>query len=221
MLHAATFAFLAGLRANNNKAWLDANRAAYEAAKADFLVLVTDVLTQLEAADPAIADSQLQPKKCVFRLNRDIRFSTDKTPYKTNFGAWFNAGGKGAPSAGYYLNLEPGGSFVAGGLYMPDAKVLATLRQEIDYNLPAFDALLTAPEFQRHFAGLSPEPSLKRPPKGYAADNPALAYLKLKSFTASRPLPDAALQQPAASQQVVAGFKALQPLVYFLNQALD
>ncbi|TGE28168.1 DUF2461 domain-containing protein [Hymenobacter metallicola] len=221
MLHAATFTFLADLRANNNKAWLDANRLAYEAAKDDFLALVTEVLGQLEAADPAIAESHLQPKKCVFRLNRDIRFSTNKTPYKTNFGAWFNAGGKGAPTAGYYLNLEPGGSFVAGGMYMPEAKTLATLRQEIDYNLPAFEALLTAPEFQRHFAGLSQETSLKRPPKGYEANNPALTYLKLKSFTASHPLADAALQRPGVSGQIAAAFGALQPLVYFLNQALD
>jgi uncharacterized protein (TIGR02453 family) len=221
MLHAATFSFLADLRANNNKAWLEANRPAYEAAKADFLVLVTEVLRQLEAADPAIAESHLEPKKCVFRLNRDIRFSTDKTPYKTNFGAWFNPGGRGAPSAGYYLNLEPGGSFAAGGLYMPEAKVLATLRQEIDYNLPAFEALLSAPEFGRHFPGLSREHTLQRPPKGYDAANPALAYLKLKSFTASQPLPDTALQRPDASRQITAAFTALQPLVHFLNQGVD
>ncbi|UOQ52260.1 DUF2461 domain-containing protein [Hymenobacter cellulosivorans] len=221
MLHAATFTFLADLRANNNKAWLDANRPAYEAAKADFLALVTEVLSQLEAQDPAIAESHLQPKKCVFRLNRDIRFSNDKTPYKTNFGAWFNAGGKAAASAGYYLNLEPGGSFVAGGMYMPEAKVLATLRQEIDYNLPAFEALLHAPEFRRYFSGLSQEHTLQRPPKGYDAANPALAYLKLKSFTASHPLPDAALQRPGVSQQITAAFGALQPLIYFLNQGLD
>ncbi|PJJ60960.1 DUF2461 domain-containing protein [Hymenobacter chitinivorans] len=221
MLHAATFTFLTDLRANNNKAWLDANRPAYEAAKADFLELVTQVLGQLEASDPAIAESHLQPKKCVFRLNRDIRFSTDKTPYKTNFGAWFNAGGKALASAGYYLNLEPGGSFVAGGMYMPEAKTLATLRQEIDYNLPAFEALLTAPEFRRHFAGLSQEHRLQRPPKGYDAANPALNYLRLKSFTASHALPDAALQKPGASQQITAAFAALQPLVGFLNQGLD
>ncbi|MCB2408799.1 DUF2461 domain-containing protein [Hymenobacter lucidus] len=221
MLHPATLTFLTDLRANNNKAWLDANRPAYEAAKADFLALVTQVLSQLEAADPAIADSQLQPKKCVFRLNRDIRFSANKAPYKHNFGAWFNAGGKAAASAGYYLNLEPGGSFVAGGLYMPEAKTLATLRQEIDYNLPAFEALLTTPDFRQHFPGLSREHSLQRPPKGYDAANPALSYLKLKSFTASHPLPDESLLRPEISQQIVAGFGALQPLVHFLNQALD
>ncbi|UOQ71429.1 DUF2461 domain-containing protein [Hymenobacter cellulosilyticus] len=221
MLNAATFSFLTDLRANNNKAWLDTNRPAYEEAKADFLVLVTEVLRQVEAADPAIAGSHLQAKKCLFRLNRDIRFSSDKTPYKTNFGAWFNAGGKGAPTAGYYLNLEPGGSFVAGGMYMPEAKVLATLRQEIDYNLPAFEALLAAPEFQRHFPGLNQEHRLQRPPKGYEAANPALPYLKLKSFTASHPLSDAALLRPGVSQQITAGFAALQPLVEFLNRGLD
>ncbi|KAA9338452.1 DUF2461 domain-containing protein [Hymenobacter busanensis] len=221
MLQPATLAFLADLQANNAKPWFDAHRKPYEAARADFVALVTDVLADLQAADPAIAASNLQAKKAVFRINRDVRFSADKSPYKTNFGAWLNAGGRQAPTAGYYLNIQPGGSFVAGGLYMPDAKLLAAIRQEIDYDLPVLEQLLAAPDFRRYFNGLSPETSLQRPPKGYDAANPALPYLKLRSFTAVRPLPDAEVLAPTLRAQVADAFRSLHPLVAFLNRAVE
>lgn len=220
MLQPATLQFLADLKANNNKPWFDANRPAYEAARQDFIRFVAQLIDGLNAQDPTIAESGLQPKQCVFRINRDIRFGPNKTPYKTNFGAWFNKGGKALASAGYYFNLEPGGSFVAGGLYMPDATVLATIRQEIDYNLAEFETLLCRADFTRYYNGLSREESLQRPPKGYAADNPAIEYLKLKSFTASYPLPDNALIKAGLLKQVLNGFAGLQPLVTFLNRAV-
>ena len=156
----------------------------------------------------------------MFRINRDTRFGPNKTPYKTNFGAWFNKGGKALASAGYYFNLQPGGSFAAGGLYMPDATVLATIRQEIDYNLEEFEGLLIQPTFTKHFKGLSRDEVLQRPPKGYAADNPAIDYLKLKSFTASHPLPASALTKPGLTKQVLDAFAGLQPLVAYLNRAV-
>lgn len=220
MLKPQTLSFIADLKNNNNKPWFDAARPAYDAARADFLHLVTVVLAGLERQDPAIAESNLQPKSCVFRINRDVRFSKDKSPYKTNFGAWFNAGGKQSPSAGYYLNIEPGGSFVAGGMYMPDAKVLATIRQEIDYNLADFEALLANPAFKAYYDGLDQEGALQRPPKGYDADNPAIGYLKLKSFTAAHTLPDSALTKPDLLHKVLGAFEGLQPLVHFFNRSL-
>jgi len=221
MLHPATLTFLTQLKANNDRAWFEAHRPAYQAAKDDFLALATRVLADLAAADPTLARSDLQAKKCVFRINRDVRFSANKAPYKNHFGAWFNAGGKAAPTAGYYLHLEPGASFVAGGMYMPEPAVLARVRQEIDYDLPAFEALLHQPEFVRHFAGLDQDNRLQRPPKGYDAANPALPHLKLKSFTASHPLPDAVLTAPGLPARVGAAFTALRPLVDFLNRAVE
>lgn len=220
MLQPTTLRFLKDLKANNSKPWFDANRRTYEAAKADFIQLIAQLIGGLNEMDPAIAESELEARKCVFRINRDVRFSNDKSPYKTNFGAWFNKGSKALNSAGYYLNVEPGNSFVAGGLYMPDAALLATIRQEIDYNLPAFKTLLNSPAFRRHFNGLSRDEMLSRPPKGYAADNPTIEYLKLKSFTASHPLPDEALTQPGLSKHVLGAFDALRPLVTYLNAAL-
>lgn len=221
MLNPATLRFLTDLKAHNSKPWFDANRPFYAAARTDFLNFVTRVIAELGRLDPAIAEANLQAKACTFRINRDVRFSADKSPYKTHFGAWFNAGGKHTNTAGYYLHVEPGGAFVAGGLYMPEPKVLAALRQEIDYNLPAFEALLSHPDFRSHFTGLSREDALQRPPKGYDASNPAIEYLKLKSFTASHPLPDSVLTKPALLDEVMGAFRGLQPLVQFLNGALD
>lgn len=221
MLSPATLRFLTDLKANNNKPWFDANRPFYEAARADFLAFLTPVIDELGRLDPAIAGANLQPRACIFRINRDVRFSTDKSPYKIHFGAWFHAGGKHTNSAGYYLHVQPGGAFVAGGLYMPEPKVLAALRQEIDYNLPAFEALLNHPGFTAHFTGLSREDALQRPPKGYEASNPAVEYLKLKSFTASHPLPDALLTGPALLGEVMGAFRGLQPLVGFMNGSLE
>ena len=220
MLQPTTLAFLTELKANNNKLWFDANRPVYEAAKNDLINLVAQLIEGLNTIDPAIAETPLQAKSCIFRINRDVRFGPNKSPYKSNFGAWFNAGGKKLATAGYYLNVEPGDSFVAGGLYMPDATVLATIRQEIDYNFGDFEQLLTQPAFTKHFDGLSREESLQRPPKGYDAANPAVEYLKLKSFTASRKLPDTALTKPGLTKQVLDTFGSLQPLVAYLNRAV-
>lgn len=220
MLQAETLHFLTQLRDNNNKGWFDNHRKDYERAKADVLALLTNVLRGLEAADPALAAAGLDVKSCLFRQNRDLRLSADKSPYKTNFAAWFNVGGKKSPSAGYYLNLEPGNSFVAGGVYTPESAVLATIRQEIDYNLPGFEAMLSEPTFKTYFGGLSREDALSSPPKGYKADNPAIEYLKLKSFTATSALADTMVTSPELTDTVVEAYRGLQPLVTFLNRAL-
>jgi uncharacterized protein (TIGR02453 family) len=220
MLKATTLSFLTDLKANNNKPWFDANRPAYEAAKGDFIKFVTTLIDGLNTIDPAVSETPLQAKSCIFRINRDVRFSANKSPYKTNFGAWFNKGGKKLESAGYYFNLEPGRSFIAGGLYMPDATILATIRQEIDYNLDEFEGLLAQPAFTKHFTGLNRGEALQRPPKGYAADNPAIEYLKLKSFTSGHNLTDDALTKSTLSKQTLDVFAGLQPFVQFLNRAV-
>ncbi|MBC3785162.1 DUF2461 domain-containing protein [Spirosoma utsteinense] len=220
MLQPSTLTFLSDLKANNNKPWFDANRLVYEAARNNFIDLVARLLEGINTIDPAISETALQAKSCIFRINRDVRFSTDKSPYKSYFGAWFNAGGKQSPTAGYYLDLRPGGSFVAGGLYMPDAAILATIRQEIDYNLANFEQILTQPAFVKQLGELNRDEVLQRPPKGYDASNPAIEYLKLKSFTASRQLPDSALTKPDLVKQILTTFSSLQPLITYLNTAV-
>ena len=159
----------------------------------------------------------------MFRINRDVRFSKDKSPYKTNMGAFLCAGGKKSNLAGYYFHLEPGGCFAGGGMYMPMPPDLAKVRQEIDYNLADFQKIISSKKFKSVYTDLdrSAEYSLSRVPKGYEPTNPAADYLKLKSFVATYKIPDASLTAKTLVKEVVAGFEALQPLIQFLNEAVE
>jgi uncharacterized protein (TIGR02453 family) len=222
MLQASTFSFLKSLKKNNNKPWFDANRSRYEEAKNDFTALAEKLLKSLAAFDPTVA--HLQAKDCLFRINRDVRFSNNKDPYKTNMAFYASKKGRKAMDcAGYYLHVEPGKSFVAGGLWMPMPPELKKVRQEIDYNYADFQKLLKAKSFQKHFTDLekSEEMVLSRPPKGYEATNPAIEYLKLKSFIASSQVGDDALTTAGAIQSISSVFSAMHPFLLFLNRALE
>lgn len=221
MLAASTIKFLRDLKKNNNKLWFDANRKAYEAAKADFAFFIQAVIDAHSKNDSSIKD--LKAKDCIFRINRDVRFSKDKSPYKTNMGASINKGGKKAwNSAGYYFHLEPGSCFAGGGIYMPEAETLKKIRQEIDYNLPDFKKILTSKKFKPVYGDLdrSAEYTLSRVPKGYEPDNPAAEYLKLKSFIGMMKVNDADLTSKDLVKKITAGFEALQPVINFINQSL-
>lgn len=218
MLNKTTLTFLKEIKINNHKQWLDVNRLKYENAKGDFTQLVTGIITGISSFDPAIGT--LTAKDCTFRLNRDIRFSKDKSPYKTNFGAGFNAGGKKASNAGYYLHIEPGHSFIGGGFWMPAAADIAKIRQEIDYNFDEWNKIINNKKFKDNFiTGLTMEGSLKRSPKGYEEDNPAIKYLRLKSFTISKAVTDAEIILPSFKKNITDTFKSMQPFLNFLNRA--
>jgi uncharacterized protein (TIGR02453 family) len=217
MIQKETIQFLKDLSKNNNKNWFETNRKKYEVAKENDVQVVQQLINGIASFDAAIGD--LEAKKCLFRINRDVRFSANKDPYKTNMGAWFNEGGKKLMNAGYYFHLEPGKSFLAGGMYMPDAALLAKVRQEIDYNLNDFKKIVEAKKFVAAFGGLSKAEGmlLVRPPKGYDISNPAIAYLKHKSFVATTPLTDAQIMDKGFVKNAVTHFKLLHPLVQFLN----
>ena len=152
----STLSFLKSLKKNNNKPWFDENREKYESARANFQEFITGLLQNMAAFDPDMKD--LEAKKCMFRINRDIRFSKDKTPYKINISAHFNKGGKKSVHAGYYFHLQPGGnSFVGGGLWMPEAAELKKLRQEIDYCFPEFKKIINSPAFKKQYGELEKE----------------------------------------------------------------
>lgn len=220
MIQTETLRFLKGLKRHNHKTWFDENRPRYLAAKEDFEQLVTQVLEHFGPIEPEIAS--LSVKDCVFRIYKDVRFSKDKTPYKTHLAAGFNRGGKKVHFPGYYLHVEPDGhSFIGGGMWMPAAPELKKIRQEIDYNLKEFEALLKSKPFLKLYGGLSEEDMLSRPPQGYTADNPALEYLKRKSFIAGCTLPDEVLVSKKALKEIMHRFNTLKPLIDFLNRALD
>lgn len=172
--------------------------------------------------DPDMKD--LETKNCLFRINRDIRFSKDKTPYKINISASFNKGGKKSINAGYYFHLQPGGnSFAGGGLWIPAAPELKKLRQEIDYCLPEFKKIINNPVFKKHYGELEREKNqmLVNVPKGYDKENPAADFLKLKSFIATKNIPDSALLLPNLSKEITQAFKTLMPLIKFINRAFE
>ncbi|MGQ0740499.1 MAG: DUF2461 domain-containing protein [Bacteroidota bacterium] len=222
MLQPATIKFLKDLKKNNNKPWFDKNRKVYEAAKADFASFIQAVIDRHGKKDSSIKN--LTAKDCMFRINRDIRFAKDKSPYKTNFGASINKGGKKAwDTAGYYFHLEPGGCFTGGGIYMPPPEALKKIRQEIDYNLAAFKKLVASGKFKSVYGGFdkSKEFLLSRVPKGYEPDNPAAEYLKLKSYIAMIKIADADLASNNMVKKTVAAFGALQPIIEFINNAVE
>ncbi|MDX1955551.1 MAG: DUF2461 domain-containing protein [Chitinophagaceae bacterium] len=220
MLQPSTLKFLKDLKKNNNKPWFDAHRPAYEAARKDFEIFVQSLIDGIVKKDGDL--SGLTAKACMFRINRDVRFSKDKSPYKSNFGAFFNKGGKKAMTAGYYFHLEPGKIFIGGGLYMPMPPDLAKVRQEIDYNLKDFKKIVQGAKFKKVYKDLdrSAEYSLTRVPKGYEADNPAAEYLKLKSYVATLQMSDADITSATAKKKVIDAYEALMPLVKFLNGAV-
>lgn len=220
MLQPSTLQFLSNLKENNDKSWMDEHRPAFVAAKENFAGLVDQVIHQFGKKEEDIA--LLTAKDCVFRQNRDVRFSKDKSPYKINMGAYLNKGGKKSPLAGYYFHCEPGDkSFVGGGLWMPEADVLKKVRQEIDYCWDEFKKIISAKSFTKQYSDLDiKDHTLSREPKGYEKDNPAIKYLKLKSFVALRPLTDAALTSKDLVKNISSAFVALQPLIHFINRSL-
>lgn len=220
MLQPNTLKFLKSLKKNNNKEWMDNHRADYEYARADFISFVNEMISGLSAVDDSL--KSLDAKKCIFRINRDIRFSKDKRPYKNNFAAYFNKNGKKGPGAGYYVHIEPGDSFIAAGVWMPESDELNKIRQEIDYNLEEWESLLNSKSFKKHFnAQLDRSDCLSRPPKGYEEDNPAIQYLKLKSFIVRKNIPDGDLSGKKFKTDLISAFSTVKPLVDFINRAQE
>ena len=220
MLQPSTIKFLKELKKNNNKPWFDTNRKKYEDAKADYAAFVEQLIQNISKFDEAIPE--MKAKDCVFRINRDVRFSKDKSPYKSNMGASFSKGGKKINTAGYYFHCEPGQCFAGGGFYMPEAPQLAKIRQEIDYNFDEWKKIITNKSFVKKFPeGVNGIGILVRPPKGYDENNPAINFLKMKGFIVSRPVADDELTNKNLVKEVVKTFEAMKPLIDFLNRAVE
>lgn len=219
MINPSTFSFLKKLKTNNNKSWFDTNRTTYIAAKMDVVSIVKQLIHEISVFDKSIG--MLEPEKCMFRINRDIRFSKDKSPYKTNFGASLTPGGKKSMLPGYYLHIEPGNSFLAGGSYMPPAPQLHAIRQEIDYNADEFKKIISDKEFKKYFGILDESDKLKTAPKGFEKDNPAIELLKLKSYIVVHELKDEQLLNKNFIKHSAKVFKAMYLLNMFLRRAMD
>jgi uncharacterized protein (TIGR02453 family) len=221
MLQPSTLKFLKDLKKNNNKPWFDSHRKEYEAAKNDFASFIQKLIDSFGKKDKTI--SHLKAKECMFRINRDVRFSKDKSPYKDNMGGYISRGGKKSPFAGYYFHCQPGRCFMGGGLWMPMPPELHKVRQEIDYNFADFKKITGAKKFKSIYGDLSrnAEYVLMRLPKGYEPDNPAADYLKMKSFVALATLKDTELTSKELVKKATAAFEALRPLVEFINESIS
>ncbi len=211
--------FLKKLKSNNNKEWFDKNRESYTILREELILIIDAITKKLGKTDKTV--ESIDPRKSIFRINRDIRFSNNKSPYKTNMGAYINAGGKQAPTAGYYLHIEPGNCFLAGGMWHPEPDTLKKVRQEIDYNGKKLTKILDAKNFKTLFGTLSDEDKLVRVPKDYNIENPMAEFLKLKSFVVIHSFDDKLLSDKKFIDYCANVFKELYPLNSFLNTALD
>lgn len=210
--------FLSELRENNNKEWFDKNRDRYEASRKKVLFITEIILHEINKFDPEIGFQN--PKDCVFRIFRDVRFSNDKTPYKTNMGSFIVKGGRKSNYPGYYLHIEPGASFVGGGAYCPPADYLKAYRTEIFDHPEEFKGLINENSFHEIYPELYPD-KLKTAPKGFPKEFQDMDLLKYKSYAFGSPLTDSVVTSDAYLEKVVEAMKKLHPVNQFLNAALD
>ena len=213
--------FLAELSESNNRAWFVMNKPRYDILRAEFLEFVTELIADISRFDPLMASCN--PKKALFRINRDMRFSHDKSPYKTTFSAAMTASGLKKPSQGggpaYYFQINAAGNLlVAGGEYLPPADRLRRLRQHVVDDAAGFGKLLKNKNFVAEFGGLQQEDKLVRVPKGFSVDAPHQEYLKLKSFIAWKERPLKNTVSADLRKQLAADFKAVLPLMLWLRQ---
>lgn len=213
-----TLSFLADLTQNNNREWFNENKKRYEEARKNYIVFLDEILEEMAAFEPVALDQK--GKDLLFRIYRDVRFSNDKRPYKDHFGAYVAEGGRKSIYPGYYLHLAANNnSFVAGGLWMPPADYLKAVRQEIDYSLDEFKSIVEDADFKKRFGSISGE-QLKTTPKGYDKENPAIEYLRFKSWNAVMPIDDKTVLSAGFMDVVLDAMKALKPLNDFLMEPL-
>src|SRR5690606_31944430 len=182
MISKESLKFLSDIKKNNNREWFHANKPRYEKYKKEYQSVVGEILQEMQKYDPSL--KHLEIKDCQFRINRDIRFSADKSPYKTNMAIWMSAGQKNTNLAGYYIHIEPGASFVAGGVYWPESADLKKIRNEIAFFHDDLVKIVSDKKFKTEFGELDRDEnnSLKTAPKGFEKDHPAIEFLKLKYF---------------------------------------
>lgn len=211
------FEFLNELNKNNNRDWFNENKKMYEAARTEVEQFVDHLIPEIRKIDPVIGN--LTAKQTMFRIYRDIRFSKDKTPYKTYFGAFVAPGGRKSEKAGYYMHLSADECFLGGGSHLPKGENIKKIRSEIYYNAPEFNHIIINTKFKDAFGELKGE-RLSRPPAGFPKDFEDIELLKLKEFTVFQVVNEAQALNPDFGNYTLEVFKTMKPLVNFLNRAL-
>ena len=210
--------FLNELSENNNREWFQKNKKWYDESREKVLFLTEVVINEIRKFDPDVP--LLEPKDCLFRIFRDVRFSNDKSPYKTNFGSFIAKGGRKSSYAGYYFHIEPSGSFVGGGIYMPAAEPLKAIRDYIAENGEEFLLLTNNKNFKKVYPEMMDD-KLNTAPKGYSPDHEFINLLRYKSFAFSSQFDKSQILADNYIEKLVHSFKTLQPVNRFLNDALE
>ena len=210
--------FLQKLTKNNNKEWFHANRASYDEARAEFIAFVEILVSEIGMFDPDLGP--IDPRKTLFRINRDIRFSRDKSPYKTNFGSFIIKGGKKTGNAGYYFHLDPEGTFIGGGVYHPEAEILKKVRHEIYGNPEEFREIIMEKNFRKKFGEMYDD-QLKTAPKGYPKDFEHIDLLKYKSYIVSKQFDEKLVTGDGLLKETLDSYRIMYPMIRFINYALE
>jgi len=212
--------FLTDLIANNNTEWMHTNKKRYENYKKEYHNYIASILNEMKPLDESL--ELLEVKNCTFRINRDIRFSKDKSPYKTNMGVWLTQNKFRKNSPGYYIHFEKGNSFIAGGVWCPESEELKKIRKEIAFFHEDLEAIVNDYNFKKEFISITQNESnsLKNAPKGFEPNHPAIEFLKLKSFTASEKIDDELFTNKDFSKIIAQKLIVLKPLNDFLTRAL-
>lgn len=221
MLSQDAIQFINDLKANNATDWMHANKKRYESFKKDYHAHISSLLEVMKPLDKTL--EPLEIKNCTFRINRDIRFSKNKDPYKTNIGVWMSTNKNRKNSSGYYIHFEKGNSFIAGGVWCPEPNELKKIRKEIEFFHEDLDKIVHTKSFVKEFSILDCDEKnmLKNAPKGFDPEHPAIEFLKLKSFTATKPINDEVFSKEDFESLISQKLIALKPLNQFLNRALE
>ncbi len=217
LIKKSTLDFLDSIKKNNNRDWFIKNRSYYLDARDNFESIVQEIINKIIDFEPIMKG--LEVKSCVYRFNRDIRFSNDKSPYKAHFGAFIVRGGKknGDKFAGYYIHIEPGNNIIAGGAYMPPAPWLSAIREKIDEEPEELLKIISSKDFVKYFGKIDGE-KLKKAPKGYPQDHPNIELLKLKSYLVVNEVKDEFVLSDKYFNHIMNVIKTMKPLNDFLNE---
>jgi len=220
MLSKDIFRFFNELAKNNHKEWFDAHRKEYDAVKKEFTAFTADMIARISVFDPSVAG--LEASRCLFRINRDVRFSKNKDPYKTHIAFSITPGGKKTEHAGYYFQMMTGDCFTGGGLYAPMPPVLKAIRSEIYYRPDEFLKIMNNKDFRKTFGGLTDFEKLKKAPKGFEdAPESIMPYLLHKHFVVSVTFKDTDVLKADFAERLAAAYRLQTPFIRFVNEAVD
>ncbi|MGD9977119.1 MAG: DUF2461 domain-containing protein [Bacteroidales bacterium] len=213
----STLLFLSELKDNNDREWFQENKKRYTDSVESFKHFINALIVGIQEIDNSLGS--LTPEECIFRIYRDVRFSANKEPYKTNFGAYMAPGGRKSQLAGYYFHVEPGSSFLSGGIYMAPPEIMRRVREDIADYSEEFLKIVDANNFKKCFSFRDAE-KLKKIPRGFEPGSTVDEYLKMKYVAPAHPLADDEITSPRMLENSLNTFKELYPLIHFLNRAI-